>query len=338
MSTLLDDRVGIKKESVYNTPVVVDRFYPFLDGTEGAWDVRRRQSMGLQGGTGRRAYLASRSALPIGQGKVTVKVELESKAAGVLLDLAFGVSTVTAITGGSQQLFHPGLSTPLLPSATIQIVKVRNDGTDWVETYAGCTASKVTIDQPEDAIPTLMVEFDARSISTATAAATPTYASAPVQFDAWQATSVAFGATTLTVPTTTALATGGTTNADLISWKYELDQQIDDKDWILGGRQQPVTGIPKQTFTTKLNFNTATIAAAYLAGTRLAFQSTWTTTETLGAGFTQGQLAIPALYIDGDLPKVKPGETRELDLKMAVVNDGTNRDVYFAYRTTDTVL
>ena len=25
MSTLLDDRVGIKKESVYNTPVVVDR-------------------------------------------------------------------------------------------------------------------------------------------------------------------------------------------------------------------------------------------------------------------------------------------------------------------------
>jgi Phage tail tube protein len=337
MSTLLDDRIGIKKETVYNTPVVVDRFYPYLEGTEGAWDVRRRQSMGLQGGTGRRAYLASRSALPIGQGKVTVKVELESKAAGVLLDLAFGVSTLTAITGGSQQLFHPGLTTPLLPSATIQIVKVRNDGTDWVETYAGCTSSKVTIEQPEDAIPTLTVEFDARSISTATGAATPVYATAPVQFDAWQATSVGFGGT-LTVPSTTILGTGPTASTDFVSWKYELDQQIDDKDWILGGRQQPYAGIPKQTFTAKANFNTASILTAYLAGTKMAFQSTWTTTETLGAGFTQGQLSFPALAIDGDMPKVKPGETREIDLKMAVVNDGTNRDVYFAYRTTDTVL
>lgn len=336
MSTLLDDRVGLKRETTYNTPVTVDRFHPFLDGTEGSWDIRRRQSMGLQGGTGRRALLASRSALPIGQGKVTVKVELESKAAGVILDLAFGVSTVTAITGGSQQLFHPGLTVPQMPSATVQIVKVRNDGTDWVETYAGCTVNKLTIEQPEDGIATLSAEFDARSISTATAAATPTYASAPTIFDHYQG-AVGFGGT-MTVPTTVLLATGPTATQEFVSWKYELDQALDLANWIVGGRQQPTSGIPKQTLTAKVNFNSSTVAAAYLAGTRLPFMHTWTTTETLGPGFAQGQLAIPALFIDGDLPKVKPGETRELELKMAVVNDGTNRDAYFAYRTTDTAL
>jgi hypothetical protein len=84
-----------------------------------------------------------------------------------------------AITGGSQINFVPLTTGTLLPSYTIQIVKVDNTGTNFVETYAGCTASKFTIEQPEDDILTLEVEWDALSYTTGTGLASASYASTP---------------------------------------------------------------------------------------------------------------------------------------------------------------
>ena len=338
MSTLLDHRFGMKKEATYNVPVVVDRFYPFIDGTESDWDPRPRQSAGQQGGTGRHALLGSRRYLPIGQGMVKLKVELESKAGGVLLDFAFGVSTTTVITGGTQQLFHPGIPGTFLPSATIQVVKVQNSGSETgsVETYSGCTAKKVTIEQPEDDIATIEVECDARSVTTATAAASQTYASAPVIFDHYQG-AVGLGGT-LVAPTTTLLASGLTPFADMREWKLEIDQSIDDSRWVIGSRNQPTVGIPKIKFSGKAEFNATTLTAGLIAGTKFPFYQTWTTTETLGAGNTQLQVVVPQLSLLKGLPKVKPGETVMVDLSADVTNDGTNRDVWVVYRTTDTVL
>ena len=336
MSTLLDDRIGLKVESVYNTPVTVDRFYPMMDGTEGSWDPRPRQGMGLQGGAGRRAMLGSRRFLPIGQGKVTTVIELESKQAGVILGAALGVSSLAAITGGSQIIAHHGITGTVLPSCTIQLVKVMNTGTEYVETYAGCTPSKITIEQPEDDIPTLEVEWDARSLSTVTAAATATYASAPTLFDHSQGATNLGGA--FTAPTSTLLGSVATAFADFVSWKLELEHSIDDGRWVVGARNQPTAGIPKSKFSAKVEFNASTVPAALIAGTKLAFQQTWTTTEAVGPGFAQLQVAVPQLSILGDLPKIKAGETREIDLKCDVTNDGTNRDFYVVYRTSDTVL
>jgi hypothetical protein len=335
MPTLTDDQWGIKKEVTYGTPVTVDRFYPWLE-VKGAWDVRRRQAQGLAGGGGRRTVLGDRSFLPLGRGEITTKVELESKAGGVLFDLAFGVSTVTAISGGSQQVFHPGLTGTLLPSATLQCVKVQNNGTNWVETYAGCTVSKVTIEQPEDDIATIEIEWDARSISTVTGAATAVYPTAPTVFDHSQAAAGLGGA--FTAPTNTALGIVATAFADFREFSFELEQNIDIDRWVLGGRTQPIAGIPTLSFEGKAELNAATVPTAIIAGTRLPFQCTWTTTEVLGAGFTQLQLALPQLAITGDLPDVTPGETRVFDLKADVTNDRVNRDCYLVYRTTDTVL
>lgn len=338
MSTLLDDRIGIVREVTYNTPLTVSRFYPYLDGTEGNWDPRPRQGQGLQGGTGRRAMLGSRRFNPIGQGAITTICELESKGLGALLDIALGVSTVTVVTGGTQQLFHQGVAGTTLPSATIQIVKVQNTGSETgsVETYSGCTASKVIFEQPEDDIATCEIEWDARSYTTVTAAASATYATAPVLFDQHQG-SVGLGGA-LTVPSTTAIATGLTAFPDFVSWKLEIDQSIDDARWVIGSRNQPTIGIPKIKFTGKVEFNGTTITAGLVAGTKLPFYQTWTTTETLGAGFTQLQVVIPQLSILGDLPKAKPGETRVVDLKAEATNDGVNRDLYVVYRTTDVAL
>ena len=50
------------------------------------------------------------------------------------------------------------------------------------------------------------------------------------------------------------------------------------------------------------------------------------------------QLALPQLALTGDLPDIKPGETRVMTLKADVTNDRTNRDCYLVYRTTDVAL
>ena len=340
MSTTLDHRIGIKKETTYGTPVTVSRFYPYLDGTKSEWNARGRQGKGIISGA-RRTDLAPRAFLPLtGQGQITLKVELESKAAGVLLDLALGVSVVTAITGGSQINFHPGITGTVLPSATIQIVKVQNTGVEAVETYAGCTASKVTIEQPEDDVATLTVEFDALSYTTATAAATAAYPTAPVIFDASQVSCGLGG--TLTLPTTLLAASGLTAFAEFKSFKVEVDQKIDTGRWILsaGGRNQPVAGQPQLKFSGKAEYNSTTVPTALAAGTMLPFYATWTTGETLGAGTTQLQVVVPAMRITKGLPAPKAGETVELDVDADIFNTGVAgvQDLYVVYRTTDTAL
>jgi hypothetical protein len=336
MATLLDDRIAMKKETTFGTPVVVDRFYPYLDDNK-SWDPRLRQADGLRGGTGRRAPLSARNYPTFGQGVVTVKAELESKAGGVLLDAGLGVSTVTVITGGTQQNFTDAITGTYLPSFTIQVVKVQNTGTERVETYRGCTAAKTTIEQPEDGIATIEVEFDALGYTTATGAAAVTYAVDPVLFDAFQNV-VSMGTTGLVVPTTTALASGLATSTEWREWMIEIDHQIDSEDWKLSTRGRPTVHQPAIEFSGKADFDSNTLADGLVAGTKFAWYATTTTTETLGAGFTQLQAVIPKMVLKEDLPQAERGETRVMEITADVLNDGTNPDLYVVVRTTDTAL
>ena len=337
MATLVDDRWGIKLESTFGTAATVDRFYPWVE-VKGEVDNRRRSAVGMIGGLGRRTKLGARSFVPTygGRGKVMTKVELDSKGLGVLLNIALGVSTVTVVTGGTQQVFHNGITSGFLPSATIQVVKVRNDGTEYVETYAGCTASKITFEQSVEGIPTCEIEWDAKPPVTNIAAATPAFPSNPTLFDFGQV-SVGLGAA-LTIPSTTALATGLTAFGDFKTWKLEIDQNLDIDRWVIGGRNRPIAGIPEISFEGTAEFNANTLPDYVLNGGRFPWYCTYTTTETLGAGFTQLQVVVPQMGLLGDLPKVEIGQTRVMDVKAEVLNDGTNRDFYVAYRTTDAVL
>jgi hypothetical protein len=339
--TLLDDIIGLGEEATYGTPVTVDRWYPHLDDDESTWDPRLRQGQGLHGGSGRISPLGSRNYPTAGQGAITLKAEIDSKQGGELFRAAFGFSTVTPVTGGSFQLFHPGLTGVYLPCYTIQHVKVRNDGTDYVETYIGCTVSKATIEQPEDDVATIEVEFDALSFATDTAKATPSYATSPVLYDAYNVIGVGLGGT-LTVPTTTAFATGLTAVDYFREYKVELDQQIDDEDWRLGAaRGRPIAGIPKISFSGKANFDAVTLPNALVAGTKLPWYCTYSTgiTDELTTGVSGGmQLVIPQMVLTKDLPKVKAGERRVMDVSANITNNGTDEDIYLAYRTTDVAL
>ena len=337
MPTLTDDYWGLALESTYGTYQAPTRFYPWLKVKAGI-DNDKRTSEGMIGGGGRRAKLGSRTLVPAygGVGKLTTTVELESKGLGRLLDFALGSSTVTAITGGSQMVFHDGISGSLLPSASIQVGQVQNDGTMYVLTYTGATASKVTIEQAVQKIPTMTVEWVCKAPVNNIAAVVPSYPSGSRLFDFGLA-SASLG-TALTPPTTTALGTGLTAFSDVKSWKLVLDQGLDAERYVLGGRNRPLAQGPEVTFEAEIEWNAATLANYVLNGDAVAFETTWSTTETLGAGVTQLQLSIPQMSLTGDLPEVETGKTRVQSIKADITNNGVDQDLYLAYRSTDVAL
>lgn len=340
MSTALDDFVAMKPETTYGTAVTPDRAYPWVDGTEGDWQPQIRQGAGIFGGGGRTAVRASRAFLASGRGVVTVKSELESRAGGVLFEAALGVSTVSAVTGGSVQIFHDGVTNLVLPSRTIQLAKVLNDGSRRIETFRGCTAMKTTIEQPFNGIPTIEVEFDALGFTTATGAIVPSYATTSNLYDAMHAT-IGYGGT-LTAPTGTTVASGLTAVTNWRSWKLELDQAGNDDGWVLNGgvRSQPKVGMPTLKLTGEVEFNDTVLPDAYAAGTKNPWYCVWThPTELVGVVPALMQLVLPSVMVTKGNPQVKSGEApRTYPVEFDVKNDGTNRDLYVVQRTQDTAI
>jgi hypothetical protein len=335
VANLTDNQVGIKKETTFNVPVTVDRFYPYLDGTEADWDTRQRQGQSVFVGS-KRGWRGDRRVLPIGQGTITLKTELASRQGGVLLDLATGVSTVTAITGGSQQVFTSSVTGTTLSSATIQFGKVRNDGTVDVETYAGCTATSFEIECPEDGILTISVTFDARNFTTATGLATASYTAGAYLFDASQGAGFVGGA--LVAPTTTTLGTVATAFGNFRSWKLAVDQNADTSRWVVGGRNQPTVGMAPPTFSAVAEYNDLTLRTAYLAGTSLPVAINHTTTEVLGAGNSQLQLVVPQLFLASPVLPPVSTETSTVSITGNCTFNATNELWYLVIRTADTAL
>lgn len=340
MATAMDDFIGCALEPTYGTAVTVTRFYPWMPGgTNGNWEPQVRTGQGVLGGAGRTMVRASRAFLASGRGVVKVKAELETRAGGVLFTSAFGVAVApTAITGGSVQIFHTQVPNLVLPSLTWQLRKILNDGSARVETFRGCTATKVKIQQPVNAIPTIEAEYDALAFTTATAAAVPSYSATSNLYDAMHG-SVGY-AGTLTVPTGSTIASGLTADTKWRSWELELSQEADIDGWVLtaGNRSQPKVGMATGKLTGEIEWNDNVIPDAYNAGTQAAWMSQWQhPTETVGAVPALMQIVLPRIMWTKVPTDVSPGEAaRTLSVEADVQSNGTDRDVYCVYRTQDT--
>lgn len=336
MANRMDNQVGMALETTYNTPVTVTRFYPYIDGTAGDWDTRQRQGQSVFVSS-KRQFRGDRRVLPIGQGTVTIKTELASRQGGILLNAALGIGVSTVVTGATfQGRFLTSITGTVMPSWTIQLGKVRNDGTVDPETYSGCTATSFVIECPEDGILTISVTFDARGFTTGTALATASYTAGAFLFDHSQG-AVGLGGT-LTVPTTTVLASGLTVFGNLRSWQLTVDQSADLGRWVLGSRNQPTVGMIQPTFTANAEYNDLTLRTAYLAGTSVPVTITHTTTEALTAGFSTFQLAIPQLFLASPVLPPMNDETSVVSITGMATYDGTNEVFYVSTRTADTAL
>ena len=184
-------------------------------------------------------------------------------------------------------------------------------------------------------------------LSIGTAYVTPTYASGASLYTSALPTAGALTlGGTLTAPTTTALASisGGTIAVGLKSWTFNLDNGLDLKREIVGGRNNPTTGARKGTVTLQLEYDSVTgamLADAQANGTKLAALIGSQTPEQITAGNpAQMQLAFASLRFDsGAFPQPTKGDTTVHTVKASVL-DGlvAAQAAYLVLRTADTAL
>jgi len=338
-----DDQIMLVAETTYGTPVAVTRAVPCLPDSTQEWDPTQYQGVGLYVGAPGGVYRSDRRGAGIGRGTLVEKFEAHSKGLGVALNAAFGTSTSTLVSGTTfQQVFTPTAANTVLPSTTDQFGVVQNDGTVRPHTYAGCTVDQFELDIPEgpDSIAVWAFTKDAKSLSTATALGTFSPASGPSLFGSWSTTDTITLGGTITVPTTTALATSsGSVTTALRSANLAINNNIDKDRWGVGTRAQPTVGVRDIKLTFRYEFNDVTIRDLQISQGKTQILIDLATTEALSTGTARLQIAVPAAYINtGALPDLTAGETVVSDVEAQCLWDGTNQPVYVVHRTADNAL
>lgn len=335
MVTTQDCSIGLKAESTYKTGVTVDRWLQFLD--EGLdWVKQTKQGKGLR--VGRRVDLSARRTNPLADGGGDITVELHSKGLGTLLQACFGTGVSTLVSGTTyQQGFTLG-DTP--SSLTVQKGVVEAGGTVDAYTFLGCMVEQFELNFPNGDIATLKATLDAGDLATATAYATPSYPTEPVQLFEFKGGTISTG--TLTVPTTTALASSVTSLASVRDLNLQVNNNLQTGRFNFGGsgrKDKPLVGTREITGTMNVEYSSTTLRDAHIADTPMTLLLTMATTTALSTGFETFQLALPEIKLDGDLPKANGSDLIVVPIKFTVLDNLTAaQPIYGVMRTADSAL
>lgn len=339
MSTTLDHSVGIGLESAFGTQVAPTRWYEVLPDSEVEFDPEPKQGQGLR--VGSIVNRSGRRRAGLGMGTATVQVEVLTQGMGLLWSACLPSYVSNLVAGTTfQQLGSLSQSTPFLPSFTLQFGIVDASGTSRPHTFAGCTVSSWTLTFPapdSDDPVVLEVEFDLRRApDTSTALTTPVMPGAGATIYLPRDVASVTYAGSLTVPTTTALATGGTAIAYARSVEIACDNNLGQRP-NLSAYAQPTAGKREVTISADLEFAAVAVRDAYFAQTINAFSITATTPEALSTGFAQLQVAAPATAInEGGQPTLADGETVVQEgVELEVLHNVTALPLYVATRTAD---
>lgn len=338
MANLQDCSVGLKAESTYGTGVTVDRWHEF-DDESFILEPHRVQGSGAV--VGAPTDISGRRVTPTKDGKGDLSCELYSKGFGYLWSAALGAGVSTLVSGTTWQQNFTHSSAP--SSYTIQKGLVRADGTVDPYTFLGCMVSGWEFNLSNAGLAMLKTSWDIRDLATATSYTAPTYASAPTVFNYSHGVTAAFAVGgTLTVPTTTALATGGTAVTNVRDFKLSYDKGLDDNRFTLGNaglKSKPTAGKFKATGSFTAEYDSTTNRDAFLADTELSITLTLTTAVALSSGFEQFQIALPAVKLDKAVPVSNKGDLITVACDFTVLhNQVAAQPIYVVHRTSDSAL
>lgn len=342
MTTQLDSQIGIKKESTYGTAVTVDSFLEFTDESLD-WSPTQVQGAGMR--VGQIADYADRRRIGREEVGGSITVETLTKGMGKLIEAAMGADGQSNVVTGAayQQLFTPATSDPI-NSYTIQKgIPLRDGGAAQPMTFAGMVCSGFELTIPNGGLPTLTTNWVGKSVATGTALATASYATSVDQLSFVDG-SITIGGS-VTVPTTTALASGGTAVANIRSARITYDNGLDTEGFNLGGAgkrsRKPNLGKRSITGNIEAEFDAATLRDAWLNSTSLALVLTLQFPVAItGSTYPTLQVTIPVIRLEGELPKAtQPGSvvTQSIDFTGL---DGrvASAPIYVAIVTTETAI
>lgn len=341
MTTQLDSSIGIKKETTFGTGVTVDRFPEFLSESL-EWKPEYMLGKGLR--VGSRVVRASRRQ--IGKNHVEGDVSLEAcaRGLGIFFEALLGQVTSTIIGAGPayQHLFTLKASDPM-PSYTIQKgIPLLVNGAVQPHTFTGMKCTKGTLSASTGDIVKLDTSWFGKAISTAVAYAAPSYVSESSQelFTFFHG-AVSLGTAAVTVPTTVALASGGTPVGNVRDFSLTIDNKMATDRYTFGGNgtpSEPTVGYTDITGKLTLEFDSVTQRDAYLNNTTQSLVMTFTTGTSLQSGvFNTLQIVLPAIKLDGDTPKAVSDGVVLQNAGFTVLDNGVNAPVYVVLRNLDTV-
>jgi hypothetical protein len=337
MAATHDASVGLKVESTYGTPVTVDRWFEFVDESL-EYDKVTKQGAGIR--VGSKVARSGRRVITQTSGSGDVSVELCSKGLGTLLTACMGTGASALVSGTTyQQLFT--LSTgPTPPAYTVQKGIVDSAGTVNPHTFNGGVVESFEISAGNGEIAMLKSSWSFRDMLTATSYATPSYASSPSLFHFAQG-AVTLGGT-VTAPTTTALASGGTSIATVRDFTLTVDNKLTADRFNYGGAGKmsaPTYGLREVKGKMTVEYDANTLRDAYMADTALAATLTFTSTEALSAGVAQFQIVLPEIKLNGSIPKANGTDFVTVDVEFDVLDNLTaTQPLWLVVRTADTAL
>ncbi|MEP6477849.1 MAG: phage tail tube protein [Rhodoglobus sp.] len=340
MTTSQDTSVGIKKESSFGTLATVDSFFEYLE-EDFAQNPTYTQGGGLR--LGRIVAAADRRRLTHLEPSGTLTLEGFTKGMGKLFEAALGTGVSTVVSGAAfQQLFTPTVG-ERLPSYTLQVgIPLEGGGAVQPQTYSGMVCSGFELSIGAGGIPMLKFPFVGKDVDVVTGFATPSYA-ANNQLLSFVDSSIILGGS-VTPPTTTALATGGTTLASCRDATFTWDNDLDNDGFFLGGAGKrgrvPALGLRHGSGSLTVEYNTNTLRDAYLAQTDMALVLRFAfPTAIVGPNYPTLELTIPDIRLGGELPKANGGklvtQTVPFDLFDGRV---ATSPLYVAIVTTDTAI
>lgn len=344
MATMLDHQVGWVQESTYNTAVTPTRFGEWMPGNGIEWDPEPMVGKGLRVGSqisrsGRRFGL-------VGKGSGKLEFELASKGFGTLLEGCWGTAASNVVSGTAyQQLYSASVTGTYLKSFTIQEGIVKPGGNVDAYTFAGCSVKSFEITMPDSGICMLSVDIDARSLDTSTSLATASYPTSPTLYRSSLPTTGNMTIDgTLTAATTTAVASiaSGTSVTGIKSWTLTVDNALDLKRDVLGGRNQPVVGLRDIKLKTTIEYDATTgtgLRNLLINQAAVPILLDAQTDETVGAADTaEFQLVFPAAHINsGAIPMPGEGEVVTTEIEWQILDDLTD-DIQMVLVTNDTAL
>lgn len=340
MTIQLDSQIGYKKETTFGTGVTVDVFPEFTE-EDFDWVPTFGQGSGLR--VGRRMNRSDRRNLLKEEVTGSFTVEATTRGLGKLIEAAFGgTGTSTNITGTAyQQLFTP-TSTDLLSSYTIQKgIPQLGGGAALPHTFLGMVCSGFEFSLSNGAYPTLKTNWVGKAVETSTGLATASYATTEL-FDFPDASLTIGGS--VTVPTTTALATGGTAATNVREFNFTYDNALDSDGFNIGSAGQrsrkPHLGLRTVTGNFVAEFTSDTIRDLFLDQTDTAITFRLQTgTAITGSNYPTLEFTFPVVRLEGELPKAVQAPVVTLSCDFTVLDGGVAaHPVYAAIVTAETAI
>ncbi|MDM4761884.1 phage tail tube protein [Galbitalea sp. SE-J8] len=343
MTTQQDVQIGIKKETTYGTAAVVDTFFEFTEEDLAA-NLEFAQGQGMR--YGKRVARADRRRLQAAKPGGSFTTEVVTKGIGKLVEAAFGVGTSTAVptqTGAYQQLFTLTATDPL-PSYTIQEgIPPLGGGAAQPQTFKGMVCSGFDLTLNNLGLVTIKWNWVGQDVDTSTVLASASYATGVDIFTFVDAAITVGG--TVTVPTATALATGGTQVATIRDLNLTLDNGLDQNGYNIGAGgkrgRKPALGLRAIAGTLTAEYSDNTLRDAYMNQSDIALVLTLKRADiTIGTSANPAfQIVIPLIRLEGELPKANGGDVVTQSVGFTALDGGVAASqAYVAIVTTETAI